>query len=150
MSDDQPFNAKSQHLFNYLSTLLFLAGIKRTVYDYFGMYLGPPMVCGWIWFSSNELRVFYPRAVAKGKIFFLSHVTSFLSLHKCPYVISTVLRSNQLWRHSSGIAKLIPWMISTAYEGKHVLKGSLSKFKQSYRTNPCQVWYVAPGDEMYN
>ena len=30
------------------------------------IYIGSPMVCGLIWFISNELWVFYPRALARG------------------------------------------------------------------------------------
>ena len=40
-----------------------------------------------------------------------------------PNFISTALRYNPLWHHRSGIyEKYIPWVISTAYVGKHELK----------------------------
>ena len=86
------------------------------------------MVCGWIWFLSNDLCVFYPWALTHNKLNknhiqpqtmgdFFYHMLQhhFLSLHKysllhakVPSIILTVLHYNPLWCHRSGIWKIYP------------------------------------------
>ena len=38
---------------------------KGQIIEVHYIHIGSPMVCGWIWFLSNELFVFYPRALKK-------------------------------------------------------------------------------------
>ena len=111
------------------------------------IYVGSPKVCGWIWFLSNDLCVFYPRALTHNKLdknhiqlqtmgdsfcHMLQH--HFLSLHKfyVAFYMQKFLASFKEYYviiHCDVIAvvyeKFIKWVISTGYEGKHVLKQNI-------------------------
>jgi hypothetical protein len=65
---------------------------QSTVYIYIYVYIGFPMVCDVIWFLSNELCVFYPRA-----LIFIQRVVCFLSPSLDFYPTSCVFSILEPW-----------------------------------------------------